>query len=158
MAVNAKGVFLCSKAAVAQFLTQPRRGPDGIRGRIVNISSQHGMVWCPGNAAYGTSKAAVAYLTRQVGSEYISEGVVVNAVAPGRILTGREGSRSLAQGAAEVEEEVAGLAESEARTPHSAIRLGEPADVARAVAFLASDLATFIVDENLVVDGGYTAS
>ena len=51
-----------------------------------------------------------------------------------------------------------GLAESEARTPHSAIRLGEPADVARAVAFLASDLATFIVGENLMVDGGYTAS
>ena len=51
------------------------------------------VVYCPGNVAYGTSKAAVAYLTKQVGSEYIGDGVVVNAVAPGRILTGREGSR-----------------------------------------------------------------
>ena len=51
------------------------------------------MLHCPGNVAYGTSKAAVAYLTKQVGCEYIQDGVVVNAVAPGRILTGREGSR-----------------------------------------------------------------
>lgn len=120
MAVNAKGVFLFSKAAVTQFLEQPRHGPDGIRGRIVNISSQHGsarvapphcptliltanlfwvrrwlcaVLYCPGNVAYGTSKAAVAYLTKQVGSEYIQDGIVVNAVAPGRILTGRPGSR-----------------------------------------------------------------
>ena len=51
------------------------------------------VLYCPGNVAYGTSKAAVAYITKQVGSEYIGDGVVVNAVAPGRILTGREGSR-----------------------------------------------------------------
>lgn len=57
MAVNAKGTFIFSKAAVGQYLKQPRQGPDGIRGRIVNISSQHGMVYCPGNVAYGTSKA-----------------------------------------------------------------------------------------------------
>ena len=48
------------------------------------------MLYCPGNVAYGTSKAAVAYMTKQIGSEYIQDGIVVNAVAPGRILTGRE--------------------------------------------------------------------
>lgn len=57
------------------------------------------MLYCPGNVAYGTSKAAVAYLTKQVGSEYIQDGVVVNAVAPGRIITGREGSRVEGNGA-----------------------------------------------------------
>merc|ERR1712000_658655 len=145
MAVNAKGVFLCTKAAVKLFLQQDRRGPDGIRGRIVNISSQHGMVYCPGNVAYGTSKAAVAYITRQVGCEYIGEGIVVNAVAPGRILTGRVGSRLDAANDDERHE----LDLSLARTPHGAMRLGAPRDIARAVAFLASDSATYIVGENL---------
>lgn len=56
------------------------------------------------------------------------------------------------------EAELTGNAESIARTPHGAIRLGEPDDIARAVAFLASDYATFIVGENLMVDGGYKAS
>ena len=54
--------------------------------------------------------------------------------------------------------ELAGNAESIARTPYGAIRLGQPDDIARAVAFLASDHATFIVGENLMVDGGYKAS
>uniref|UniRef100_A0A7S4R8A5 Ketoreductase domain-containing protein n=1 Tax=Alexandrium monilatum TaxID=311494 RepID=A0A7S4R8A5_9DINO len=154
MATNTKGVFLCTKAAVSQFLRQDRREPDGIRGRVVNVSSQHGMLYCPGNVAYGTSKAAVAYMTRQIGCEYIREGVVVNAVAPGRILTGRAGSRLDAQSA----EEEGELQASFARTPHGALRLGTPEDVARAVAFLASDEASFIVGENLMVDGGYAAS
>jgi len=156
MAANAKGPFLCSRAAVAQFLRQEPRGPDGIRGRIVNVASQHGMVHCPGSVGYGTSKAAVVYMTRQIGCEYVERGVIVNGVAPGRILTGRPGSRD--DPAAISEEEERDLAQSRARTPHAALRLGKPEDVARAVAFLASDDASFIVGEVLMVDGGYMAS
>ena len=52
---------------------------DGIRGRVVNISSQHGMLYNPGSLAYGVSKAAVVYMTRQIAAEYISQGIVVNA-------------------------------------------------------------------------------
>ena len=69
MDINAKGMFLCTKSAVEQFRQQEGTGPDGIRGRIVNISSQHGMVNCPGNLAYGASKAVVAYTTKQVGCQ-----------------------------------------------------------------------------------------
>lgn len=154
MTTNVKGVFLCTKAAIEQFLKQDCSGSDGIRGRVVNISSQHGMVHCPGNVGYGTSKAAVAYFTRQVACDYISQGIVVNAVAPGRILTGRPGSRLDAQSPHEESE----LLASFARTPHGSLRLGCPQDVASAVAFLASDDASFIVGENLMVDGGYMAS
>jgi len=154
MTTNVKGVFLCTKAAIEQFLKQDGHGLDGIRGRVVNISSQHGMVHCPCNVGYGTSKAAVAYFTRQVACDYIAQGIVINAVAPGRILTGRPGSRLDAQSPHEESE----LRSSFARTPHGSLRLGCPQDVANAVAFLASDDASFIVGENLMVDGGYMAS
>ena len=155
---NAKGTFLVLRAAVAQFLRQERRGRDGVRGRAVVVASQHGMVHAPNSCAYGASKAVAAYLVRQVGCEYIRHGVVVNAVAPGRILTGRAGSRGRARGAPLDADDEADLAASEARTPHAALRLGTPEDVASSVAFLASEHASFIVGENLMVDGGYTAS
>lgn len=142
--VNAKGVFLGCRAAVAQMLTQDLR--DEVRGRIVNISSQHGMVRSPRAFAYGVGKAAVVYMTRQIAGDYAADGIVCNAVAPGKILTGR--------GGAAVAPET--LAYSRSRTPWS--RLGRPSDVANAALFLASDDATFITGENLMVDGGWMAS
>lgn len=145
MAVNAKGVFFGCKRAVAQMVTQEPRG-DGVRGRIVNISSQHGMVRSPENFAYGTGKAAVVYMTRQIAGDYAASGIVCNAVAPGKILTGKTGPA--------IAPEV--LAYSRARTPWQ--RLGRPEDVANAVLFLASDEATYITGENLMVDGGWMAN
>lgn len=144
MGVNAKGVFLGCRAAVRRMLEQDPVGE--IRGRIVNISSQHGMVRSPNAFAYGVGKAAVVYMTRQIAGDYAADGIVCNAVAPGKILTGRDG--------AAVAPEV--LAYSHARTPWP--RLGRPADVANAALFLASDEATFITGENLMVDGGWMAS
>jgi NAD(P)-dependent dehydrogenase (short-subunit alcohol dehydrogenase family) len=144
MSVNAKGVFFGCKRAVQQMLTQPAR--DGVRGRIVNISSQHGMVRSPHDLAYGTGKAAVVYMTRQIAGDYAAEGIVCNAVAPGKILTGKTGRA--------VDPDI--LAYSEARTPWP--RLGRPLDVANAVLFLASDEATYITGENLMVDGGWMAN
>ncbi|SDB70916.1 Enoyl-(Acyl carrier protein) reductase [Belnapia rosea] len=116
-----------------------------MRGRIVNISSQHGMVASPGDIAYGTSKAGVAYLTRQVAVDYAAQGIVCNAVAPGKILTGKTG-RAI---------DPAMIAYSEARTPWP--RLGRPEDVAGAALFLASDDAMYVTGENLMVDGGWMA-
>lgn len=143
MAVNAKGVFFGCKRAVAQMLTQPVRGEA--RGRIVNISSQHGMVAAPGKLAYGAGKAAVVYMTRQIAVDYAEDHIICNAVAPGRILTGKPlggpGSDPLSY--------------SEARTPMP--RLGAPGDVAGAALFLASDDATFVTGHNLMVDGGWMA-
>lgn len=143
MAINAKGVFFGCKCAVAQMRTQPARGDA--RGRIVNISSQHGMVAAPGDLAYGVGKAAVVYMTRQIAVDYAADGIICNAVAPGRILTGKP----LGDDA-----EVA-LAYCRSRTPMP--RLGAPEDVARAALFLASDEATFVTGHNPMVDGGWMA-
>ena len=144
MAVNVTGVFLMCRAAIAQMLTQELRAEA--RGRIVNISSQHGMIAAPGDCAYGTSKSAVVYLTRQIAADYAKEGIICNAVAPGKILTGRGGASTQPDR----------LAYSHARTPWP--RLGRPEDVANAAVFLASDEASFITGENLMVDGGWMAA
>jgi NAD(P)-dependent dehydrogenase (short-subunit alcohol dehydrogenase family) len=142
-AVNLTGVFLMSRAAVRQMLTQEVR--NGARGRIVNISSQHGMIAAPEDIAYGTSKSGVVYITRQIAADYAKDHIVCNAVAPGKILTGKSGRA--------VEEKW--LAYSRARTPMP--RLGHPDDVANAALFLASDEAAYITGENLMVDGGWMA-
>jgi NAD(P)-dependent dehydrogenase (short-subunit alcohol dehydrogenase family) len=144
MAVNVTGVFLMCRAAIRQMLTQEPRAEA--RGRIVNISSQHGMIAAPGDCAYGTSKSAVVYLTRQIAADYAKEGIVCNAVAPGKIMTGKPGQAN----------DPKRLAYSQARTPLP--RLGRPEDVARAAVFLASDEASFITGENLMVDGGWMAA
>lgn len=142
MAVNLRGLFLCCRAAVRVMLEQ--EPIDEIRGHVVNISSQHGMVGPPASAAYAASKGGVVNLTRQLAVDYGSRGVLVNAVAPGKILT-----RSLEQQDPET------LAYSHARTPFS--RLGRPEDVAGAVAFLTSAEARYVSGTNLLVDGGWMA-
>lgn len=148
MGVNLKGVYLCSREAVRQMLRQsPRGGPGNeCRGRIVNVSSQHGMISAPGDFAYGVSKAGVVYMTRQIAADYAKEGIVCNAVAPGKILTGKGGAAVSPQA----------LAYSESRTPMP--RLGRPEDVANAAVFLASDEATYLTGVNLMVDGGWMAA
>ena len=143
MAVNAKGVFFGCKRAVQQMLTQAVH--NEARGRIVNISSQHGMVSCPGDIAYGVGKSAVVYMTRQIAADYAGQHIVCNAVAPGKILTGRT----------DAIDDVS-LSYSNARTPMP--RLGKPEDVASAVTFLASDDATYMTGVNLMVDGSWMAA
>ena len=142
--VNLSGVFRCCKAAVRQMVTQ--NAADEIRGRIVNLSSQHGIISAPGDIAYGTSKAAVAYLTRQIASDYAAQGIVCNAIAPGKIQTGAGGRA--------VDPEV--LDRANRRTPWP--RLGRPMDVANAVLFMCSTSSTFITGAELMVDGGWMAA
>jgi NAD(P)-dependent dehydrogenase (short-subunit alcohol dehydrogenase family) len=142
MAVNLRGVFLCCKRAIGEMLEQPPIGE--VRGRVINISSQHGMVGTPGHVAYCTSKGGVINLTHQLAVDYGRQGVLVNAVAPGKILTGSP---------EQIDEEA--IAYSHARTPFS--RLGRPQDVAGAAAFLASDDALYVSGTNLLVDGGWMA-
>jgi NAD(P)-dependent dehydrogenase (short-subunit alcohol dehydrogenase family) len=144
MAVNVTGVFLMCRAAVRQMLTQEVR--NEARGRIVNISSQHGMIASPEDCSYGVSKSAIVYLTRQIAADYGKDQVICNAVAPGKILTGK-GGRAV---------EPRWIDYSHARTPLP--RLGRPDDVANAALFLASDEASFITGENLMVDGGWMAN
>src|SRR5262249_62130832 len=134
---------LC-RAAVRQMLTQPARGDA--RGRIVNITSQHGMVGAPGHAAYAVSKAGLIQLTRQIAVEHGRDGIISNGVAPGKIVTGTPGDLSRNETAA---------AYVRSRTPFA--RFGGPEDVAAAVAFLASDDATYISGATLMVVGRWTA-
>jgi len=144
LAVNLTGVFLMSRAAVRQMLTQDVR--NEARGRIVNISSQHGLIACPEDIAYGTSKSGVVYMTRQIAADYAADGIICNAVAPGKIVTGKPGRAA----------EPRWMDYSRARTPMP--RLGRPDDVANAALFLASDEASFITGENILVDGGWMAA
>jgi glucose 1-dehydrogenase len=144
MAVNLRGPYMLCQAAIRQMLSQPLRGDA--RGRIVNITSQHGMVASPGHFAYAVSKGGLVQMTRQIAVEHARDGILCNAVAPGKIVTGSPGDLS---------QDEAGLAYVKSRTPFS--RLGQPADVASAVAFLASDAATYISGINLLVDGGWMA-
>lgn len=143
LAVNLTGAYHGAKRAVTQMLTQEVVGE--VRGRIINISSQLGVVAAPGNCAYGVSKAGVDYLTRSVARDYAQAQIACNAIAPGKMLTGKSGHA--------VDPDV--IAFSHSRTPWP--RLGTPDDVAAAALFLASE-ATFIQGATLVVDGGWLAS
>jgi NAD(P)-dependent dehydrogenase (short-subunit alcohol dehydrogenase family) len=142
MAVNLRGVFLCCKRAIGEMLGQEPIGE--VRGRVINISSQHGIVGSPGHVAYSTSKGGVVNMTRQLAVDYGRQGILVNAVAPGKIMTGSP---------EQANPELTAYARS--RTPFS--RLGRPEDVAGAAAFLASDDSLYISGTNLLVDGGWMA-
>jgi NAD(P)-dependent dehydrogenase (short-subunit alcohol dehydrogenase family) len=143
MAVGLRGVFLCCKRAVQQMLTQAPVAE--VRGRIVNLSSQHGMVGAPGHVAYCTAKGGVVNLTRQVAVDFARRGIIVNAIAPGKILTRP----------ADEPDTPEVLAYSHSRTPFS--RLGRPDDVASAALYLASDECSYVSGTNLLVDGGWMA-
>jgi len=137
--VNVKGLFFTSQA-VGRLMIGQRSG------RIINMSSQAGLVALPGEAIYCASKAAVSHLTRCLAIEWGAHGINVNAVAPTFIRTpGTEPALSDPSFHDDVVERIAGL--------H---RIGEPEDVAGAVIFLASPAASLITGETLVVDGGWT--
>ena len=145
MAVNLRGVFLCCKRAIMQMSRQ--EPVNEVRGRIINVSSQHGMVGPPSSFSYGVSKGGVVQMTRQLAVDYAKEGILVNAVAPGRIVTGTHpGDDDLASAAFDY---------SRSRTPFP--RLGQVEDVAGAALFLASDDCSFVSGHNLLVDGGWMA-
>jgi NAD(P)-dependent dehydrogenase (short-subunit alcohol dehydrogenase family) len=143
MAVGLRGVFLCCRRAVQQMLTQ--EPVSDARGRIINLSSQHGMVGAPGHVAYCAAKGGVVNLTRQLAVDFGPRGIVVNAIAPGKILTTPLDEPDTPEV----------LAYSRARTPFP--RLGQPEDVAALAVFLASDECTYISGANVLVDGGWMA-
>ena len=113
-------------------------------GAIVAIASVSGLRSAPRHGAYGAAKAGLMALVRTLAVELAAAGVRVNAVAPGAVLTPRV--------AALMDE--ARRAESAASIPLG--RLATPDDIAHAVTFLASDLASYITGQTLVVDGGAT--
>jgi NAD(P)-dependent dehydrogenase (short-subunit alcohol dehydrogenase family) len=140
LAVNVKGYYLMCREAIPVMIN---RGG----GAIVNVGSIHGLIGTGTAATYCASKGAIDNLTRQLAVDYAAQAIRVNSVAPGTIET------AMSRPFRETPEL---LAEYRRRTLLP--RLGRPADVASAVAFLASDEAAFITGHTLVVDGGWTAA
>jgi NAD(P)-dependent dehydrogenase (short-subunit alcohol dehydrogenase family) len=142
MAVDGRGMFLTCKYAIEAMLVTGG-------GSIVCLSSISGQAGQARQSTYGPAKFAASGLTKHLAVEWAGRGIRVNAVAPGTILT--EAVRRLPDqpGGAEYVDEI--------RRQHPMGRLGEPAEVARAIVFLASDEASFITGAVIPVDGGLTA-
>lgn len=139
VAVNLKGTFFVSQAAGRVMIKQKY-------GRIINLSSQAGVVALPTESVYCMTKAAINHLTKCLAVEWGQYNITVNAVAPTFINT---------PGTAEALADEAFRADVLSRIALG--RIGEPMEVASAVVFLASPAASLITGDTLLIDGGWTA-
>jgi 3-oxoacyl-[acyl-carrier protein] reductase len=134
LSANLKGAFYTTRAAIKGMMK--RRS-----GRIINVTSIVGLIGNKGQANYAASKAGLVGFTKSVAKEYASRGVLANCIAPGFIESDMTGALPDEARATLLEDIALG-------------RLGRPEDVAGAALFLASDLASYITGQVLVVDGG----
>jgi 3-oxoacyl-[acyl-carrier protein] reductase len=131
---NLKGAFNTTRMVIRGMMK--RRS-----GRIINISSIVGLIGNKGQANYAASKAGLIGFTKSVAREYAGRGILANCIAPGFIDTDMTNALPAEARAALLEQIALG-------------RLGRPEDVAGAVLYLASDLASYVTGQVLVVDGG----
>jgi NAD(P)-dependent dehydrogenase (short-subunit alcohol dehydrogenase family) len=142
--VNLKGVFFGCKYAIPYMLKNKS-------GSIINTASSAGVVGMPNLAAYSASKGAVISLTRQTAVEYAEQGIRVNAICPGAIMTPMlRRYIDMAPNPLAAEEKMAEV--------HPMKRVGKPEEIANAALFLASDESSFMTGQALCVDGGLTSA
>lgn len=146
LAVHLRGTFLMSRA-VARYMLQAKPAPGRDCGAIVNLGSIASTTGLPARNAYSAGKAGVLGMTRAMACEWARAGIRVNAVAPGYVRTAMVAELE-SKGAIDVQ----GI---KRRTPMG--RMAEPAEIAEAIAFLASRRASYITGAVLPVDGGWTA-
>ena len=141
--VNLTGQFLCAQQAIRQFRNQERAANSRARGKIICISSVHEVIPWAGHVNYAASKGGVMLMMKTLAQEVAPEGIRVNSIAPGAIRTA-------------INEEVWSDASKSQQLlkliPYG--RIGEPNDVARVAAWLASDEADYITGASILVDGG----
>ncbi len=135
LAVNLTGAFLYSKAVVPSMVSRKS-------GRIINITSMWGITGSSCEVHYSTAKAGLIGMTKALAKELGPSGIAVNAIAPGLIDTDMNGSLS--------DEDIRSIEEE---TP--LMRIGNPAEVAKAALFLAGEGGSFITGEVMNVSGGY---
>lgn len=143
MSVDVGGVFNACRAVLPVMIDQGG-------GAIVNVASVAGLVALPNRAAYCAAKGAVISLTKSIAIDYVDVGVRANCVCPGSVDTPWV-ERLLANS----DEPQRLLAEIVARQPMG--RLGTATEIAKAIAYLASDAAAFVTGSALVIDGGLTS-
>ncbi|KAG9239314.1 hypothetical protein BJ875DRAFT_187335 [Amylocarpus encephaloides] len=151
--INYRGIWLCSRAQIRQMLTQePVEGREGVgekrkgmRGAVVNVASQLGIVGRRDAPVYCASKAAVIALTRCDAIDYAKDNIRINCVCPGVIDTPMTQSDPTFAAALEPAIQVAPMG-----------RIGTPQEIADACLFLCGEGAGFVCGHALVVDGGYT--
>jgi NAD(P)-dependent dehydrogenase (short-subunit alcohol dehydrogenase family) len=142
-AVNIRGMFLCSRAVLPHMIA---RGS----GAIVNTASASSLVGMVERVAYGASKGAVLSFTRCLALDHVRQGIRVNCVCPGSIDT--PWVERLTEASDDPDSTLADIVE---RQPMG--RLGTAEEIAKAIAYLASDDASYVTGTALVVDGGWTA-
>jgi NAD(P)-dependent dehydrogenase (short-subunit alcohol dehydrogenase family) len=135
--VNLTGSLRCAEAFHGAL--------SAAKGQVINIASMYARFGSPRNPAYGASKAAVEQLTKSLAAAWAEDGIRVNAIAPGFIVT---------EQSARARQDPAFIAAIETRTPLA--RWGQPGDIVGAALFLASDAAAFMTGACLPVDGGYS--
>lgn len=141
--INLKGTFLCSKHSA------PRIVENG--GVIINIASVLGLIGSKGEAAYCASKGGIVALTRAMALDFAFQGIRVNCICPGSVLTPTFKRVMNALGNYE-----SSLARNMEKIPLK--RVAEPEEIAQAALYLASDRSSYITGSALVIDGGWSTS